>query len=391
MDVDKLKSMLMEQSGTKIKVVGVGGGGGNAINRMIRSGIKGVTYIAMNTDLVALQHSSADMTLTLGKQLTRGLGAGGKPEVGRDAAIESKEEIKSLLEGTDMLFLTTGMGGGTGTGATPVIAEIAREMNILTVGIVTIPFNFEGKKKIEQAYHGVENLKKYIDALIQVPNQALITLDDGNEREDISMADALLLADNVLLQGISGITRLITEPGEINIDFADVKSVMQGAGEALMGIGEAKGENRALVAVKRAINNPILDNSRLNGAKNVLISISSNGDLTLKEFKDIGEYVEDFCDKDALIKTGQSENKSLDGSLRITVVATGFSPHASALDTQMATLRLKTGASFSSTKEVDEGDKIRIVRHWQDLCPACMGGFDKNDYSIPTILRQRVK
>ena len=390
--MDKIRSMLKEQpiQATKIKVVGVGGGGGNAINRMVNSGIGGVTYIAMNTDLVALEHSKANIILTLGKELTRGLGAGGKPEIGRNAAIESKEEIRNLLADTDMLFLTTGMGGGTGTGATPVIAEIAKQMNILTVGIVTIPFNFEGKRKIELAYQGIEDLKKYIDALIQVPNQALITLDDGNERKDISMKDALLLADNVLLQGISGITELITEPGEINIDFADVKSVMLGAGEALMGIGESQGENRAINAVKRAINNPILDNTRLDGAKNVLVNIASNGDLSLKEYRDIGEYIGQFCDKDALIKTGQSINQSLNGNLHITVVATGFAPHVSALDSQMASMRLKTGATFSSAIERDE-DGVRVVRHWQDLCPAGIGGFDKNDYSIPAILRQRIK
>ena len=389
MDIDRINDRLKKQSvqATRMKVVGVGGGGGNAINRMIASGVSGVTYIAMNTDLVSLNGSNADIVLTLGKELTRGLGAGGKPEVGRKAAVESKEEIKKILEDTDMLFLAAGMGGGTGTGATPVIAEIARQLQILTVAVVTIPFNFEGKRKIEIAYQGIEELKKFVDAVIQVPNQALITLDNGQERGDISMKDALILADNVLLEGISGISELITRPGEINIDFADVRAVMEGSGEALMGIGEAEGEGRALKAIQNAINNPILDNTRLDGARNVLVNIASDGDLTLKEFNYIGEYVSNYCDSDVLTKTGQSIDENLAGKLHITVIATGFAPRITALDSQMADLKLKTGISFDKQMERDS-DGVRIVRRWQDLCQNVLIDIDKNDLNIPTILRK---
>lgn len=364
-----------------IKVIGVGGGGGNAINRMIQSGIGGVTYIAMNTDVQALYNSNADERLALGRQLTGGLGAGGSPEIGESAALESKEDIKKVLSGANMVFLTSGMGGGTGTGATPIVASIAREMGILTVAVVTTPFVFEGKKKVELAFMGIEKLKPYVDTLIQVPNEQLLTLCQGGT----SMKEALLLADDVLLQGISGISELITEPGEINIDFADVKSALKDSGDAIMGIGEGEGENRALDAVKAAINNPLLKDSKIEGARNVLINVQAGDNLTLQEYQSIVQYVRSIADEDALIKPGQSINPSLKDKLRVTVIATGFRPHVSALDAQIAEMRHR--GSFVNTSLETDSDGIKIVRHWQEFCPPIPDNIDVNDYSIPAILR----
>ncbi|MBQ7643400.1 MAG: cell division protein FtsZ, partial [Spirochaetales bacterium] len=237
---------------TDIKVIGVGGGGGNAINRMIESGLKKVTFVALNTDVQALQRSNAQMRIPIGKELTGGLGAGGIPEMGQKAAEESKDEIRDILEGTDMVFITAGMGGGTGTGAAPVVAEIAKGMNILTVAVVTTPFAFEGRKKLQFANEGIDRLRKNVDTLILIPNQYLLKVAENNT----PIKQAFLMADDVLRQGVQGISELITEPGEINIDFADVRTVMKGKGDAIMGIGLGEGANRAVDAARQAISNP---------------------------------------------------------------------------------------------------------------------------------------
>ena len=255
---------------TIIKVVGVGGAGGNAVNRMIASGLKKVSFLALNTDVQALQRSNAQTRIAIGKELTGGLGAGGIPEVGEKAAVESKEEIKAELENTDMVFITAGMGGGTGTGAAPVVAEIAKSCNALTVAVVTTPFAFEGKKKMMLAQQGIERLRKQVDTLILIPNQYLLKVVENNT----PIKQAFLIADDVLYQGVQGISELITEPGEINIDFADVKTVMKGKGDALMGIGFGEGSNRAIDAAKEAISNPLLENASIDGAKSVLVNLA---------------------------------------------------------------------------------------------------------------------
>ena len=305
---------------TIIKVVGVGGGGGNAVNRMIASGLKKVSFIALNTDVQALQRSNAQTRIAIGKELTGGLGAGGQPEIGEKAAIESKEEIKKELENVDMVFITAGMGGGTGTGAAAVVAEIAKTCNALTVAVVTTPFAFEGKKKLMLAQQGIEKLRKNVDTLILIPNQHLLNVVDNNT----PIRQAFLLADSALMQSVQGISDLITEPGEINIDFADVKTVMKGKGDALIGLGFGEGANRAVEAAKQSISNPLLENASIDGAKAVLVNIAGGDNLTLKEYQDVVELITNNVAEDALITAGQSFNPALGDRLKVTVVATGF-------------------------------------------------------------------
>ena len=290
---------------TIIKVVGVGGGGGNAVNRMIASGLKKVSFIALNTDVQALQRSNAQTRIAIGKELTGGLGAGGQPEIGEKAAIESKEEIKKELENVDMVFITAGMGGGTGTGAAAVVAEIAKTCNALTVAVVTTPFAFEGKKKLMLAQQGIEKLRKNVDTLILIPNQHLLNVVDNNT----PIRQAFLLADSALMQSVQGISDLITEPGEINIDFADVKTVMKGKGDALIGLGFGEGANRAVEAAKQSISNPLLENASIDGAKAVLVNIAGGDNLTLKEYQDVVELITNNVAEDALITAGQSYNQ----------------------------------------------------------------------------------
>ena len=307
---------------TIIKVVGVGGAGGNAVNRMIASGLKKVSFVALNTDVQALQRSNAQTRIAIGKELTGGLGAGGQPEIGEKAAIESKEEIKAELENTDMVFITAGMGGGTGTGAAAVVAEIAKSCNALTVAVVTTPFAFEGKKKFMLAQAGIEKLRKQVDTLILIPNQYLLKVVENNT----PIKQAFLIADDVLYQGVQGISELITEPGEINIDFADVKTVMKGKGDALMAIGFGEGANRAIDAAKEAISNPLLENASIDGAKSVLVNLAGSDNLTLQEYQDVVELITENCAEDALIIAGQAFNPELGDRIKVTVVATGFEP-----------------------------------------------------------------
>ncbi len=305
---------------TIIKVCGVGGGGGNAVNRMIATGLKKVSFVALNTDVQALQCSNAQTRIAIGKELTGGLGAGGMPEVGEKAALESKEEIKKELENADMVFITAGMGGGTGTGAAPVVAEIAKTCNALTVAVVTTPFAFEGKKKILFAEQGIAKLRKNVDTLIVIPNEHLLNVVDNNT----PIRQAFLLADSALLQSVQGISDLITEPGQINIDFADVKTVMKGQGDALIGLGFGEGANRAVEAAKQSISNPLLENASIDGAKAVLINVAGGDNLTLKEYYDVVNLITSNVSEDALITAGQSYNPQLGDRIRVTVVATGF-------------------------------------------------------------------
>ncbi len=302
-----------------IKVVGIGGGGVNAVNRMIEVGLKGVEFIAINTDAQALLMSDADVKLDVGRELTRGLGAGALPEVGRKAAEDHREEIEEVLKGADMVFVTAGEGGGTGTGGAPVVASMARKLGALTIGVVTRPFSFEGRRRAVQAEQGIDALRNECDTLIVIPNDRLLQLGDRN----VSVMDAFRTADQVLLSGVSGITDLITTPGLINLDFADVKAVMSGAGSALMGIGSARGENRALAAAEQAIASPLLEAS-MEGAHGVLLSISGGSDLGLFEINEAASLVADAAHPDANIIFGAVIDDALGDEVRITVIAAGF-------------------------------------------------------------------
>jgi len=302
-----------------IKVVGIGGGGVNAVNRMIEVGLKGVEFVAINTDAQALLMSDADVKLDIGRELTRGLGAGADPEVGMKAAEDHREEIEEVLKGADMVFVTAGEGGGTGTGGAPVVAKIAKSLGALTIGVVTRPFGFEGRRRAGQAENGIERLREEVDTLIVIPNDRLLSLSD----KAISVIDAFRQADQVLLQGVSGITDLITTPGLINLDFADVKSVMSGAGSALMGIGSARGDDRAITAAEMAISSPLLEAS-IEGAHGVLMSISGGSDLGLFEINEAARMVADAAHPDANIIFGAVIDDTLGDEVRVTVIAAGF-------------------------------------------------------------------
>ncbi|MBY8974989.1 cell division protein FtsZ [Rhodobacteraceae bacterium NNCM2] len=308
----------------RIAVFGVGGAGGNAVNNMIDKKLPGVEFIAANTDSQALKHSKADRTIQLGAGLTKGLGAGSKPEVGYTAAEESLEEIISHLDGCHMCFITAGMGGGTGTGAAPVVARAAREMGILTVGVVTKPFQFEGTRRMQLAEMGVDEMQKVVDTLIVIPNQNLFQV----ASEKTTFVEAFVMADDVLYQGVQGVTDLMVRPGMINLDFADVRSVMEEMGKAMMGTGEADGDTRAIDAAEKAIANPLLDEVSLKGAQGVLINITGGYDLTLFEMDEAANRIKDEVDKNALIKFGSTIDPEMEGKMRVSVVATGIDAEA---------------------------------------------------------------
>lgn len=302
----------------KIKVIGVGGGGNNAISRMRENGLSGVEFLALNTDLQTLQESNADLRLQIGEKLTRGLGAGANPSVGEKAAEESKSEIEEAIKGADMVFITAGMGGGTGTGAAPVVAQVAKEMDILTVGVVTKPFTFEGRKRATQAESGIEKLKENVDTLITIPNDRLLQIVEKRT----SMVEAFQMADQVLMDAVSGISELIAVPNVINLDFADVESIMSDQGIAHMGIGRASGENRAVDAAKAAVNSPLLETS-IEGANAVLLNVTA-AEVGLMEANEAAELIRESIDSDANIIFGVGSNESLGEEIKITVIATGF-------------------------------------------------------------------
>jgi len=306
-------------TGAKIKVIGVGGGGSNAVNRMIEAGIKGVEFIVVNTDVQALNDSKAPMKIQLGSKLTRGLGAGSNPSVGRDAALEDHEKIMDVLEGADMVFVTTGLGGGTGTGAAPVVASLAIELGALTVAVVTKPFTVEGKKRMAQAEQGLAELRGCVDTIITIPNSKLKEVE-----EKISIMDAFRRADDVLLQAVQGISDLITTSGVINLDFADVRAVMKGRGVALMGIGEAKGDGAAVKAMKSAIDSKLLEENSIKGAKGALINITSSKNTALNEIEDAIALIESEAHDEADIIWGTVFNDEMNDEVKITVIATGF-------------------------------------------------------------------
>lgn len=338
----------------RITVIGVGGAGGNAINNMIRSNLEGCDFVAANTDSQALAQSLAGRKIQLGVNLSRGLGAGSKPNIGCAAAEESLADIMSLLDGSDMLFVTAGMGGGTGTGAAPVIARAARESGILTVGVVTKPFHFEGTHRMRQAESGIAELQKYVDTLIVIPNQNLFRI--ANERT--TFAEAFRMADEVLHSGVRGITDLMVMPGFMNLDFADVKTVMGEMGKAMMGTGEADGDNRAIRAAEAAISNPLLDDISMKGARGVLINITGGLDMTLFEVDQAANRIRDEVDPEAQIKVGSTLGDGLEGRIRVSVIATGIDAE---LDERLNSKRTETSASYPQTSAVQSKPSVRVL------------------------------
>ncbi|RPF56075.1 cell division protein FtsZ [Aquisalibacillus elongatus] len=362
----------------KIKVIGCGGGGSNAVNRMIEHGVQGVEFIAVNTDAQALNLSKAETKLQIGEKLTRGLGAGANPDVGKKAAEESKEQIEEALQGADMVFVTAGMGGGTGTGAAPVIAQIAKEINALTVGVVTRPFLFEGRKRSSQATNGVDELKENVDTLIVIPNDRLLEIVDKNT----PMLEAFREADNVLRQGVQGISDLIAVPGLINVDFADVKTIMADKGSALMGIGLATGENRATEAAKKAISSPLLETS-IDGAHGVLMNISGGANLSLFEVQEAAEIVTSAADQEVNVIFGSVINENLKDEIVVTVIATGFDENKKEESNQTYQQRPASNPSFN--KNQNQQQQSRQETSSTTRRPS----LEEDTLDIPTFLRNR--
>ncbi|MEE6280242.1 cell division protein FtsZ [Georgenia sunbinii] len=376
-----------------IKVVGVGGGGVNAVNRMIEVGLKGVEFIAVNTDAQALLMSDADVKLDVGRELTRGLGAGADPEVGKRAAEDHEEEIEEVLRGADMVFVTAGEGGGTGTGGAPVVARIARSLGALTIGVVTRPFTFEGRRRSTQADSGIDALRAEVDTLIVIPNDRLLSISDRN----VSVLDAFKSADQVLLSGVQGITDLITTPGLINLDFADVKSVMQGAGSALMGIGSARGEDRAIQASELAISSPLLEAS-IDGALGVLLSIQGGSDLGLLEIHEAARLVQEAAHPEANIIFGAVIDDALGDEVRVTVIAAGFD-HSNAAPApaepqrvpaaverpQVASPAVASPAVAASAPEAPVAVSPEPVAQPAPPVPAYAGGNQERSFEVPRV------
>lgn len=361
------------QSLAQIKVIGVGGGGSNAVNRMIESGVQGVEFIAVNTDAQALHLSKAEHRMQIGGKLTRGLGAGANPEVGKKAAEESREALEEVLRGADMVFVTAGMGGGTGTGAAPVIAEIAKDLGALTVGVVTRPFTFEGRRRSTHAHAGIEGLKEKVDTLIVIPNDRLLEIVDKNT----PMLEAFREADNVLRQGVQGISDLIAVPGLINLDFADVKTIMTEKGSALMGIGVASGENRAVEAAKKAICSPLLETS-IEGAKGVLMNITGGTNLSLYEVNEAADIVASSSDPEVNMIFGAVINDELKDEIVVTVIATGFE------EAQMQIPPRREETSQHIAKQAPAAGQTKPER---DLTRGT--GYQESDLDIPAFLRNR--
>ncbi|MHB9151149.1 MAG: cell division protein FtsZ [Spirochaetales bacterium] len=375
---------------TLIKVIGAGGGGSNAVNRMIAGGLKNVQFIAVNTDLQDLGRSKAEIKLGIGTKLTKGLGAGGKPDVGEKAAVEDREMIEQSLRGADMVFVTTGLGGGTGTGSAPVIAQTARDLGALTVAVVTKPFTFEGKVVGRIAEEGLEKLRQAVDTVIVIPNQNLLKVVD--KRTPIKQA--FLLADDVLRQGVQGISDLITLAGDINIDFADVRTVMQGQGDAIMGIGVGAGENRSIDAANKAVNNPLLEDARIEGARNVLVNVTGGEDFSLIEYQEIVDFITEKASEDAHIIAGFVTDPKIEDEVRVTVIATGFGArHAgpAQIDAEKFGLRSKTEIRKPSSDYVSPEDYEMLTQSSSNSSKnfGFENAADGDELDIPTILRDK--
>ena len=403
---ERPRDYLVEPMGARIKVIGIGGGGGNAVNNMIRSGLKGVEFIAANTDAQALKSSEAPSKLQLGHELTKGLGAGANPAVGEGAARESKDDIRKMLEGADMVFVTAGMGGGTGGGGASIVAEVARELGALTVGVVTKPFIFEGKRRMANADHGIDALKRQVDTLITIPNQRLLSIAGRNT----SLLDTFRKADDVLFQAVKGISDLILFEGLVNVDFADVKAVMSEMGMAMMGSGEGSGENRAVEAAEKAISSPLLEDISIHGARGILINVTAGPDVTLQEINEAAELIHSEAHDDANIIWGMVIDPTLEDKVRVTVIATGFGdsarvkPHASsgAISGVTATSSNLVPEKVDPTAYEKKLDIPTFTRKQKEQTPAASemvklkkisvmsSGEDEEKYEIPTFLRRQV-
>jgi cell division protein FtsZ len=388
-------TLVENENFAKIMVIGVGGAGGNAINNMIDSKLQGVRFIAANTDAQALEVSKATVKLQIGEQLTQGLGAGANPQIGREAALENAEAIKNALDGSHMVFITAGFGGGTGTGAAPVIAELCKEIDVLTVAVVTKPFSFEGRKRAKQAEDGIDLLKKTADTVITIPNDRLRGLASKNAR----MIDMFKKADEVLLHSVKGITDLIMMPGLINLDFADVKTIMSKAGMAIMGIGIASGENRALEAAQRAISHPLLEDISISGAKGVLMNITSNTDLTMEEMTEASDRIYNEVGEDADIIWGTAVDDSIGNEMRVTVIATGIDsgPDINIKNELRGKVRDITPDDINDAVDYDEPTFIRRKHAVGESSGSTYRGYrgividnaDLSNLDVPTFLRRK--
>ena len=375
----------------KIKVFGVGGGGGNAVNTMIAAGMTKVDFVAGNTDLQALRNSNATTKIQLGESLTKGLGAGANPDVGRQAAVECKERIAEILHGADMVFITAGMGGGTGTGGAPIVAQIAKEVGALTVGVVTKPFLFEGKRRMQQAEEGMEELRKVVDTLIVIPNQRLINL----ATEKTSILDSFKMADEVLLQAVKGISDLIMIPGLINLDFADIRTVMNNMGMALMGSGTATGENRSVEAAQKSISSPLLEDIDINGATGILINITGSSNLTLHEVNNASVLIQQAAHDDANIIFGAVIDESMRDSVTVTVIATGFGK-----EVQPKVQRTRNTATVEpiivkpeedeSVINLKDKKKVSGIDYRKRMKDIGLESYEDDEYDIPTFIRRQI-
>lgn len=391
--------METENNGAVIKVIGVGGGGGNTVQQMVDADIEGVEFICANTDMQALEKSSCRHIIRIGQNVTKGLGAGANPETGRQAALEDAERLKESLVGTDMVFITAGMGGGTGTGAAPVIAQIAKEMGILTVAVVTKPFPFEGKRRMEVADKGMQDLEQHVDSLITIPNAKLLT----HFGRDVTLLNAFKAANDVLQGAVQGIAELITRPGLVNVDFADVKTVMSEMGMAMMGSGSGKGDDRAAQAAELAMNSPLLEDIDMHGANGILVNITAGMDLSIGEYEEIGELIKEYASDEATVVVGTSIDMEMTDEIRVTVVATGLNKTAkSASRPNMRPVEVKR--TVNAAPPVSKDQPIRATREEVSESTAAPTGnavvdklrdtraeLDNDDYlDIPTFLRNQL-
>ncbi|EHQ51415.1 cell division protein FtsZ [Ectothiorhodospira sp. PHS-1] len=381
-----------------IKVIGVGGGGGNAVQHMVNASIEGVDFVVANTDAQALKRVDAKTLLQLGSHITKGLGAGADPAVGREAALEDRERIQEVIDGADMVFITAGMGGGTGTGAAPVVAQIAKEMGILTVAVVTKPFPFEGKKRMQVAQSGMENLAKYVDSLITIPNDKLLSVLGKN----VTLLDAFKAANDVLLGAVQGIAELITRPGLINVDFADVRTVMSEMGMAMMGTGTASGGDRARVAAEAAISSPLLEDVNIAGARGILVNVTAGMDMSIGEFEEVGAAVKEFASEDATVVVGTVIDPEMNDELRVTLVATGLGtpgqaarptrekPAVKLVEPRQAAMGGQSQGNDLDMADYDKLDRPAVMRKQQGNAAYDISGNPNMDYlDIPAFLRKQ--
>ncbi len=363
-----------------IKVIGVGGGGGNAVEHMMTATIDGVEFICANTDSQALKNSSARTIMQLGGNVTKGLGAGADPEVGRQAALEDRDRLMDVLEGSDMVFITAGMGGGTGTGAAPIVAQVAKEMGILTVAVVTRPFGFEGKKRAQIADEGITELAQFVDSLITIPNEKLLSV----LGRDVSLLNAFGAANDVLLGAVQGIAQLITCPGLINVDFADVKTVMSEMGMAMMGSGKATGEDRAKIAAEAAVSSPLLEDINLAGARGILVNITAGMDLAIGEFDDVGSVIKEFASENATVVVGTVIDPEMSGEMRVTIVATGLGN-----DINREVSKMKLVQSATAAVNYKELERPTVMRNQDEEADSSPMEDDPDYLDIPAFLRRQ--